>query len=62
MATVHPTGHADQMPVAERVRSENTNARATRRIRSVKVAAINRDMALVPRRTPSATSLADTTK
>ena len=57
-----PTGHANQMPVAEPVRSEKAKARTTRRIRSVKVAIIKRVMALVPRRTPSATSLAEMTK
>ncbi len=62
MATVQPMGHAHQMPMGEPVQPERRKARATRRIRSVKVAAINCPMALTPRRMPSAASLADTTK
>ena len=56
-----PIGHAHQMPMAPN-RSEKKKASTTRRIRSVKVAAINAFMAPAPRSTPSVTSFADTTK
>ena len=61
IAIVQPMGHAHQIPIASPVHAESTNARTTRRTRSVKVAAINRLMALTPRIMPSATSFADTT-
>lgn len=41
MAIVQPAGHAHQTPVALLVRSESVKAKRTRRIKSVKVAAIN---------------------
>lgn len=62
MAIVHPTGHAHQIPNALPVRPDRKKAKKTRRIRSVKVAAMNWRIALMPRRTPSAASFADTTK
>ena len=61
VATVHPMGQAHQIPVAPRAVADRTNARITRRIRSVKVAVMNCFIMPVPRRMPSATSLADTT-
>ena len=59
---VQPTGHAHQIPVAPSAVRERTIARTTLRIRSVKVEAMNLPIRLAPRRIPSATSLADTTK
>lgn len=57
-----PLGHAHQIPVAPRAVFEKTRARATRRIRSVKVAIMNRTISPEPRRMPSATSFAEITK
>ena len=62
MAAVQLMGQASQIPVAPRPVRDRTRASVTRRIRSVKVAAMNRPMLPVPRSTPSAVSLADTTK
>ena len=62
MAILQPMGQESQIPVAAFNMSDRTKERITRRIRSVKVAAINCFMALVPRRIPSAVSLAETTK
>ena len=62
VAIVQPTGHANQIPMALCVRSDRRNAKITRSAKSVKVAAINCRMALMPRRIPSAISLADTNK
>ena len=62
VATVQPMGHAHQMPVEASAVPDRTKASTTRRIRSVKVAAMNWRIFPVPRRIPSATSLAETTK
>ena len=62
VAIDQPIGHAAQIPVEEWVILDNIKANITRRIKSVNVATINWRMALVPRRTPSATNLADITK
>lgn len=62
VAIDQPTGQAHQIPAAEFAQPENRNAKTTRRIRSVNVAAINCFIALMPRRTPSAASFADTIK
>ncbi len=62
MAIVHPTGHANHMPMEFFVRSDKKNAKNTRRIKSVKVAAINWRIALTPRRIPSAASFAEIIK
>ena len=62
VAMLQPIGQEHQMPVAEFVIPDRTKDKTTRRIRSVKVAAINCFIALVPRRMPSATSLAETAK
>ena len=62
VAIHQPTGHAHQIPIEEFVQAENRNARTTRSIRSVNVAAINWRIALIPRRTPSAASFAEITK
>ena len=57
-----PTGHAIQMPVEPSAVALSTAAMPTRKIRSVKVAIMNRTIRPQPRRMPSATSLTDTTK
>ena len=55
-------GQAHQIPVADPIHPDSTKDRITRRPRSKKVAAMNWPMAPTPRRMPSATSFADTTK
>ena len=62
VAIDQPIGHAAQIPVEEWVILDNIKANITRRIKSVNVAIINWRMAPSPRRTPSATSFAETTK
>ncbi len=62
VATHHPIGHAHQIPVAPSAVFEKTNAKTTRRMRSVKVATMNLLIIPAPRRIPSATSFAETTK
>ncbi len=61
VAMLQPTGHAIQIPVEPKL-PEKTMASTTRKIRSVKVAAMKRPISPIPRRIPSAASLADTTK
>lgn len=61
-AIVQPIGHAHQMPVDCKGVSDNRNANTTRSIKSTKVAIINCFIRLAPRKIPSATSFADTTK
>lgn len=61
-AVDHPTGQAHQMPVAPRGVLARRIASATRITRPVKVAIMNLSIMAEPRRTPSATSLAETTK
>ena len=62
VATVHPIGQAHQIPVLKRAVFDKTIARTTLNIRSVNVAIMNCLIRPAPRRIPSATSLADTTK
>lgn len=58
----HPIGHAHQIPAAPRAVLEKQNARRTRKIRSVKVAAMKFFIMPAPRNMPSATNLAETIK
>ena len=62
VATDQPMGQAHQIPVAPSTVRESTEASTTRKRRSVKVAIMKRSMEPMPRRMPSATSLAETTK
>ena len=61
MATVQPMGQALQIPTVPKG-PERRKAKATRRTRSVKVAAINCFISPAPRRMPSDTNLAEMTK
>ena len=56
-----PTGHANQMPIDPNS-LEKKMASRTRRIRSVKVPAMNSRIIPAPRRTPSVISLNEITK
>ena len=62
VATVHPIGHAHQIPVAPRIVLDRTYARTTRKTRSVKVAIIKFFIVPAPLNIPSATNYADITK
>jgi len=62
VATDHPTGQEHQIPVAPRPVFDRRIDRTTRRIRSVKVAAIKAFIRLAPLRIPSATSLVEMTR
>ena len=61
IATVQPMGHAHQIPMEPKTLA-SPMASATRRIRSVKVAIMKFFIRPAPRRMPSATSFAETTK
>ena len=61
-ATVHPIGHADQIPKEPKAVLESMIANPTLKIKSVNVAIINLFIILEPRKMPSATNFAEITK
>ena len=61
-ATVHPIGHANQIPTVPKAVSESTMASPTLKIKSVNVVIINLFIIFEPRKIPSATNFAEITK
>ena len=61
-ATVHPIGHADQIPKDPKTVLESMIANPTLKIKSVNVAIINLFIILEPRKMPSATNFAEIKK
>ena len=61
-ATVHPIGHADQIPTEPKAVLESTIANPALKIKSVNVAIINLFIMFEPRKIPSATNFAEITK